>query len=211
MFADVFQRFGSEIPWITAVVIQFSTFLDNYFLFIVLMVIVLAAVPFVAKHKVWYRKITSRLILSIPVAGDLVRKVYLARFANTMRLLVSTDTPLLKSVVFVRRVVGFYPLESSLEEVENSILMGESLHRSLEKFDIYPSKFIQLIKVGEEVNRLDYFFGQIAEQYTEEVEYKTTTLSNMMEPLIIILLGVVVGVILISMYLPMFQMGNSFG
>ena len=69
---------------------------------------------------------------------------------------------------------------------------------------------IQLIKIGEETNQLDYFFGKISEQYIEEVEYKTSTLSSMMEPLIIIFLGLIVGVILISMYLPLFQMSNSF-
>jgi len=69
---------------------------------------------------------------------------------------------------------------------------------------------IQLVKVGEETNQLDYFFGKISEQYIEEVEYKTSTLSSMMEPLIIIFLGFIVGVILIAMYLPLFQMSNSF-
>jgi type IV pilus assembly protein PilC len=94
--------------------------------------------------------------------------------------------------------------------VEDDILRGQSLHESMRQFKIYPSKMIQLIKVGEETNQLDYFFGKISEQYIEEVEYKTSTISSTMEPLIIIFLGLIVGVILISMYLPLFQMSNSF-
>jgi type IV pilus assembly protein PilC len=82
----------------------------------------------------------------------------------------------------------------------------ELLHNQI----VSPSKMIQLVKVGEETNQLDYFFGKISEQYIEEVEYKTSTLSSMMEPLIIIFLGFIVGVILIAMYLPLFQMSNSF-
>ena len=84
--------------------------------------------------------------------------------------------------------------------MEDYIIKGKSIHESLQQFKVYPSKMIQLVKVGEETNQLDYFFGKISEQYIEEVEYKTSTLSNMMEPLII----------LIAMYLPMFQMSNSF-
>lgn len=107
-------------------------------------------------------------------------------------------------------MADFYPIQTSLAETEQLILRGKSLHESLAQFDFYPSKLVQLIKVGEEVNRLDFFFEQIATQLTEEIEYKTSTISNILEPLIIIFLGLVVGIILIAMYLPMFQMSNSF-
>ena len=107
-------------------------------------------------------------------------------------------------------MIDYYPIETSLLEVEDSILKGESLHKSLAAFSFYPAKMIQLIKVGEEINRMDHFFEKIASQYTEEVEYRTNTISSLLEPLIIIFLGLVVGVILIAMYLPMFQMSNSF-
>jgi len=89
-------------------------------------------------------------------------------------------------------------------------MQGKSLYQSLQQFSIYPSKLIQLIKVGKETNQLDYFFTRVSEQYIEELEYITSTLSSMMEPLIIIFLGLIVGVILIAMYLPLFQMSNSF-
>ncbi|WP_448633255.1 type II secretion system F family protein [Pedobacter panaciterrae] len=87
---------------------------------------------------------------------------------------------------------------------------GKSLYLSLSAFPIYSAKMIQLVKVGEEINKLDYFFENIAGQYLQEVEYQTGTVSKLIEPLIIIFLGLVVGFILISMYLPMFQMSNNF-
>lgn len=210
MFADVFQRFGGELPWITAVIIRFSSFLDRYFLMFGSVVVGLVIFLVMSKEKLWFRKGVSSLVLKIPLVGDIVSKIYLARFANTMRLLVSTDTPLLRSIALVRQMIGFYPIETSLEEVEKAIMGGDSLHLSLSKFQFYPAKLVQLIKVGEEVNRLDYFFGKISDQYTEEVEYKTGTISSLLEPLIIIFLGLVVGLVLIAMYLPMFQMSNSF-
>lgn len=210
MFADVFLRFGGKLPWITALIISFSGWFDRYFMFLVLFVLVLVAIYFFKRRADWFRSFSSHLLLKVPVVGDLVKKIYLARFANTMRLLVSTDTPLLRSIALVRQMIDYYPIETSLLKVEQDILQGESLHKSLSAFDFYPAKMIQLIKVGEEVNRMDYFFEKIAAQYTEEVEYRTNTISSLLEPLIIIFLGLVVGVILIAMYLPMFQMSNSF-
>lgn len=210
MFADVFLRFGGKLPWITAAIISFSGWFDRYFGWLLLLIVAITVLYFLKRRTEWFRRISSGLLLKIPVVGDIVRKIYLARFANTMRLLVSTDTPLLRSIALVRQMISYYPIESSLLKVEEDILQGESLHRSLAVFPFYPAKMIQLIKVGEEVNRMDYFFEKIASQYTEEVEYRTNTISSLLEPLIIIFLGLVVGVILIAMYLPMFQMSNSF-
>lgn len=210
MFADVFLRFGGKLPWITALIISFSGWFDRYFMFMILIVVIMFIVYFLKRKTPWFRKFSSGLLLKVPVVGDLLKKIYLARFANTMRLLVSTDTPLLRSIALVRQMIDYYPIEASLLKVEQDILQGESLHKSLSAFAFYPAKMIQLIKVGEEVNRMDYFFEKIATQYTEEVEYKTNTISSLMEPLIIIFLGLVVGVILIAMYLPMFQMSNNF-
>jgi len=210
MFADVFKRFGGRLPAVTSLILEFSEFTDNYFKYIFILFVVIMLFIAFSRNKGWFRRVSSAMILKTPVVGDIVSKIYLARFANTMRLLVSTDTPLLRSIALVRQMIGFYPIEVSLLEVEQSILKGESLHNSLSVFPFYPAKMIQLIKVGEEVNRLDYFFEKIATQYTEEVEYRTGTLSSLLEPLIIIFLGLIVGVILIAMYLPMFQMSNSF-
>ncbi|AOM76526.1 type II secretion system F family protein [Pedobacter steynii] len=210
MFADVFLRFGGKLPWITAAIISFSGWFDRYFIWMLFVVAGLGIWYFLKRNTEWFRKTTSGILLKIPVAGDIIRKIYLARFANTMRLLVSTDTPLLRSIALVRQMINYYPIESSLLKVEQDILQGESLNKSLSAFSFYPPKMIQLIKVGEEVNRMDYFFEKIAAQYTEEVEYRTNTISSLLEPLIIIFLGLVVGLILIAMYLPMFQMSNSF-
>jgi type IV pilus assembly protein PilC len=210
MFADVFLRFGGKLPWITGKIITISGWFDSYFIYFILAICIAVGMYFVYRKTLWFRKFSSGLILKVPVVGDLVKKIYLARFANTMRLLVSTDTPLLRSIALVRQMIDYYPIEQSLVAVENSILKGESLHKSLSEFAFYPAKMIQLIKVGEEINRMDHFFEKIASQYTEEVEYRTNTISSLLEPLIIIFLGLVVGVILIAMYLPMFQMSNSF-
>ncbi|UIR54619.1 type II secretion system F family protein [Sphingobacterium sp. SRCM116780] len=210
MFADVFSRFGGELPAITAFILHVSQFLDRTFWWGVLILLAIFIFFYVNRKKTWWRKWSSTLQLRLPLFGDIIRKIHLARFANTMRLLVSTNTPLLQSIQLVQQMTDFYPIAQSLQETEKFILQGESLHASLARFTFYPAKLVQLIRVGEEVNRLDFFFEKIATQLTEEVEYKTSTLSSLLEPFIIIFLGLVVGLILIAMYLPMFQMSNSF-
>jgi type IV pilus assembly protein PilC len=176
---------------------------------VILLVLIIAFIFSVRKTE-QFRRIFSKLVLRIPLVGSLVQKIYLARFCNSMRLLISAHLPLLRAISLIRQMIEYYPIESSLQKVEDDIMNGQSLHQSLQQFSVYPSKMIQLVKIGEETNQLDYFFGKISEQYIEEVEYKTSTISSMMEPLIIVFLGLIVGVILVSMYLPLFQMSNSF-
>jgi type IV pilus assembly protein PilC len=210
MFGDVFRRFGGKLPWITEKIIGVSeTMQNNFWRVMILLLLIVAFILFTRKTEK-FREIFSRLVLRIPVIGNLVQKIYLARFCNSMRLLINAKLPLLRAIALIKQMIRYYPIESSLQKVEDDIMRGKSLHESMQKFKVYPSKMIQLVKVGEETNQLDYFFGKISEQYIEEVEYKTSTLSSMMEPLIIIFLGLIVGVILISMYLPLFQMSNSF-
>ncbi|RZM27487.1 MAG: type II secretion system F family protein [Pedobacter sp.] len=210
MFADVFQRFGGRLPYITAMILRISDWLDRYIYLILCFIIAVVIFYLINKGKPWFKRGSALLLLKIPLVGDILRKVYLARLANTMRLLTGTSTPLLQAMKMVREMISFYPIEHSLEAAEREILVGSSLSDALSKHDFYPEKFIQMIRIAEEVNRLEYFFEQLSDQYTEEVEYKTNAISGLLEPLIIIFLGLAVGVILIAMYLPMFQMSNSF-
>jgi len=210
MFGDVFKRFGGKLPWITEKIIGMSQAMEDNFLRFFILLILIAVFIFSVRKSERYRQLSTKLVLRLPMVGNLVQKIYLARFCNSMRLLINARLPLLRAIALSRQMIGYYPIESSLQKVEDDIMKGKSLHQSLQQFSVYPRKMIQLIKVGEETNQLDYFFAKISDQYIDEVEYKTSTLSSMMEPLIIIFLGLIVGVILISMYLPLFQMNNSF-
>jgi len=210
MFSDVFKRFGGKLPWMTEIVIRASKLMGALFLPVVVLTAVVVYLLYTYRNHERFRSISSALVLKVPLVRELVIKIYLARFCNTMRLLISTKIPLLRAISMSRQTIGFYPMEVSLKQVEQAIMEGKSLHVSLSSFSIYPPKMIQLVKVGEEINKLDYFFENIGNQYVQEVEYQTGTISKLIEPLIIIFLGLVVGFILISMYLPMFQMSNSF-
>lgn len=210
MFADVFNRFGGKLPYITSLIVNFSNWFDRYIYLILMIPLLLLGLYIYNRKAIWFKKWSALLLLRVPLVGEIIRKIYLARFANTMRLLTGTNTPLLKAMEMVRQMISFYPIEVSLLSAEKDILLGSTLSNTLGKHDFYPAKFIQMIKIAEEVNKLEYFFEQLSNQYTEEVEYKTNAISGLLEPLIIIFLGLAVGVILIAMYLPMFQMSNSF-
>lgn len=210
MFADIFQRSGSELPWITKLIVSVSDLFRAYFLMFSIALIGIVLFFVSKKNTVWFRKGSSQLLLSLPIFGPMIRKIYLARFCNAMALLTGAKVSLTRALQLCRQMVGFYPIEHSLSIVESAIMEGQSLHKSLSSFDIYDIKLISLIKVGEEVNQLSNFFEKIANQYNDEIEHQSGMISALLEPFIIIILGLFVGFILIAMYLPLFQLGSSF-
>jgi type IV pilus assembly protein PilC len=186
MFADVFKRFGGELPWITKFILSVSESVKSgfgYFFFGFLAIIFFLISQ---RRKVWFRSLFSKLLLKIPIIGKLVHQIYLARFCNSMYLMISSKVTMLRAIGLIRQMIGFYPIESTLQQVENDIMSGKSLHESLSMFTIYPHKMVALIKAGEEVNKLDFFFNRLYQQYTDETEHQSAVLGNLLEPFIII-------------------------
>lgn len=209
MFADVLKRFGGELPLITRMVMRFSGLFQKYFFLVLVLLTAMAVLLVSQRKKIRFRRYSSFLLLRIPVIGELIRKIYLSRFANTMSLLIGSRIPMLQAIELVRKMVSFYPIESTLPDIAARIMSGRSLHESLAIHDIYPPKMVSLIRVGEEVNQLDLFFNKVSIQYSGEVEHRTNVLSKFLEPVIIVVLGLVVGIILIAMYLPLFKLGQA--
>ena len=211
MFSDVFKRFGGELPYITKVIISLSAFLRQYswlLLFVVFSSIL--SIRFV-KNRDWFQHYSSWFLLKLPIMGTIIRKVYLSRLSSSFGLLISSKVPLLQAIQLVEQMIQFYPISQSLKQIEEDALHGVSLYKSMEKHSIYDARMLALIKVGEEVNKLDFFFYNLASQYNEEVEYQSSVMSSALEPFIIIFLGAVVGIILLAMYLPLFQLSTSIG
>ena len=211
MFADIFQRSGNDLPFITQVVISFSTFFRTYFLISLICMLFIGIWFYSQRKKERFRKISTQIMLKIPIFGPLIRKIFIARFCNSMTLLTASKVSLINAIELSRQMVGFYPIETSLIKIQEMIMNGMSLNKSLSCFPIYDSKLISLITVGEEVNQLSVFFNKIAQQYNDDIEHQSALLASILEPFIIIFLGILVGLILIAMYLPLFQLGNSFG
>ena len=211
MFSDVFKRFKGELPYFTRLIIKISDIFSNYSAVIFLTLFITITFLYVQRNKEWFRRWSANLLLRTPILKDMISKIYLARFCQSMHLLISSKTPLDKSIELVQKMVGFYPLEVSLITIQDDILKGKPLHQSLSKFSIYNKRMVSLIKVAEEVNQLDVIFLKLSKQYTDEVEHQTSILGSLIEPAMIIFLGAFVSIILVAMYLPLFQMGSAVG
>lgn len=211
MFADVFKRFKGELPYFTRLIIQLSDAFSNYAMYFLLGITMLIVFLYNQRKNIWFRKLSADILLRTPIMKDMISKIYLARFSQSMNLLISAKTPLVTAIELVKKMVGFYPIEVSLETIQEDIMRGQSLHSSLSKFKIYNKRMISLIKVAEEVNQLDTMFAKLAKQYSDEVEHQTSILGSLIEPVMIIFLGLLVAIILVAMYLPLFQMSSTVG
>ncbi|MHA7832361.1 MAG: type II secretion system F family protein [Flagellimonas sp.] len=211
MFEDIFKQNKVELPTITQWIIAVSNFIGDYggFAIIVLILLVLLRKPIFYRDSLKRKK--EYFILKLPYVGNFVRSIYLAQFTQAVALLTSSKVPLLNSIQMVKRMIRFYPLQDALDHMETRIMQGVSLHESMKEGKIFDNKMTALIKVAEETNQTEYIFEKLNQQYALEVQQKSKMLSTLMEPLIIVLIGFFVGVILVSMYLPMFRLSSVLG
>lgn len=209
MFEDVFKRFNGKLPYLTEVIIRISDVISAYAGYFFLILFSIIAFLFTQRKSNWYRNIASKIMMRMPIFGIIVKKIYLARFCQSMALLIASKTPMLRAIQLVHNMIGFYPFEKALEIIENDIMNGTSLNKSMRKFNIFDNRTISLVKVAEEVNQLDSIFERLSKQYSEELEHRIGMMSSLLEPLMIVFVGALVAVILIAMYLPLFQLSSS--
>ncbi len=208
MFSDVFGQFGSELPSLTKKVIYLS---ENFGFYMMVLAIIISGISifvYTQKKHEWYRKGTSAFVLKIPLVKQMVVKIYLTRFVQSMHLLLSSKTPLVRSLELTEKMIKFYPLEIAIQELRAKVTKGEQLHGVMKGIPIFPKRLVSLIKVGEEVNKLEEMLAKVSVQYNEELKHQTNIIGKLMEPLIILIIGTLVGVILVAMYLPMFNLSN---
>tara|TARA_R110002072_G_scaffold303135_2_gene495219 strand:- start:4103 stop:5185 length:1083 start_codon:yes stop_codon:yes gene_type:complete len=208
MFEDVFKQFGQELPYLTQKIIGISKHFSTFLFYFVLLIITLSIYGYTQRKQEWFRNITSIIVLRIPLFGPLMQKIYLARMCQSMSLLLNSQTPLVSALELVEEMIGFYPIEKSIQQIRSQIVKGESLHAGLANFSIFDKRLISLVKIAEEINKLDSTFERLSDQYQEDVEYKTKLIGTVIEPLIIVIIGLVVGVIMVAMYMPMFNLSN---
>lgn len=208
MFADIFKQFGSELPPLTQKIVYISNNFPFYAMVFIAVCAVIGLFIYTQKKQEWFRKSTSAIVLKVPKVGQLVKLIYLARFTQTMHLLLSSKTPLVRSLELTGQMIKFYPIQSAIYQIKEDITKGKSLHEGMSKFSIFPKRMLSLIKVGEEVNQLEVMLKKMSKQYNEDLKHQTQVIGKLMEPLVILIIGVVVGVILVAMYMPMFNLSN---
>lgn len=211
MFQDIFKQNNVELPFLTKMIIRLSDLVKSYgFLFVLIVLSVLFAGRLLRKNEN-YTKAIHYLALRIPVFGPFISKIYLAQFTQAVALLTASKVPILNSIQMVKKMIGFVPLKEALENVEKNILQGHSLSISMKENRMFDSRIISLVKVAEETSQTEYVFKQLNEQYNQEVILQSKVMSTVLEPLIIVFVGVLVAVLLVAMYLPMFQLSSVIG
>lgn len=211
MFVGIFKQNKVELPWLTKVIVAISESFQQNFGLMVLLILTLIVLRFFMVKKQWYKKFASNLLLKIPYVGELTRKIYIAQFTQATALLVGAKVPLLHCIQLTKKMIDFYPLQYALSNIEKEIIQGKELSESLANYPIFDKKMISLLKVAEQTNQNEYIFERLTRQYNEDIQHQSKLLSTVLEPLIIIFLGALVGVILIAMYLPMFKLSTVIG
>ncbi len=209
MFSDIFKHSHTELPMATQLLIKISA--KSGLIFYTLLAIVVAGIVFhkTQQLKPWYRKYTAWFFLRIPIINELIKKIYLARFCQSMKLLLGSKVLLIDALDLVKNMIGYYPIEFALETVKKDVYAGKLLHESLAEHNIFPKKLVSLIKVSEEVNAPELIFDKLNKQYSEEIEHQQAIIGKVIEPLFLVILGGLVGFILIAMYTPLFQMSSG--
>ncbi len=211
MFEDIFKQNKVDLPGITKMIISISNFIRDYGWLVLVFIGILLILRKTFANKKWYKKGKDKALLKLPYIGSFISSVYLAQFTQAVALLTSSKVPMLNSIQLVKKMIDFYPLNEALTNVEKGVLSGTSLNGSMAGNKIFDNKMVSLVKVAEETNQTEYIFERLNQQYAIEVQQKSKLLSTLMEPIIIIVIGIFVGVILVSMYLPMFKLSSVVG
>lgn len=207
-FAIIFKDMGGTIPWSTALLLATSDFLRAYWWALggVIVLTVLAINRYTRTPRGRYR--LDRLKLKLPVVGDMVRKVEVGRVARTLGTLVNSGVPILNALLLVRDIVGNRLVSDSMGHVHERVKEGEELSRPLGDTKMFPSLAIQMIKVGEESGRLSEMLLRVADNYEKIVKNTVKRAVSLLEPAMILIMGVVVGSIVVSMLMAIFSMND---
>ena len=208
VFAGLFRDAGAKLPPMTLVVIAISDFFKRYIHWIVLGLILLVFLFKRFRKTPKGREWTDSLALRAPVFGILLRKVAIARFSRTLGTMLGAGVPILDSLDIVATTAGNAVIEKELRKARASIAEGQTVAEPLGKSGVFPPMVVQMISVGEATGALDEMLSKIADFYDEEVDIAVDALTSLLEPLLIVFLGVTIGGLLVAMYLPIFQLAD---
>ena len=210
VFSSVFKQFGGHLPALTQFMVTFSNLIDNQWYFLIL-----AVAGFITAFVYWKKSDRGRaqwdaLKLRIPLKiGDVVQKVAIARWSRTLSSLTSAGVPIMQALEITGKTAGNAVIEASMGDVINSVKQGGTISQPLREAKAFPTMVAHMVGVGEETGALDTMLSKVADFYEDEVETAVKALTSILEPAMIIFVGGIVGVIVISMYLPLFDVYNQ--
>jgi len=211
VFSEVYEGLGSSLPVPTLICIKVSHVLLHY------SYIVLAAiVVIVLLYRQYYKTAAGKLqidsiYLKLPIFGDIIRKVTIARFCRTLGTLVSSGVPILEGMDITARTAGNQVIQNAVLKCRDSVEQGHTIAAPLAETKVFPPMVVQMVGVGEATGALDAMLAKVAEFYDDEVDNAVASLTALMEPIMIVILAVIIGFIVISMYMPIFMLGEVMG
>jgi type IV pilus assembly protein PilC len=208
-FEDVFKSFGADLPAPTLVVIAMSKFFTTYW-YLIFSILGGGIYFFLQtwRRSVKMQKYMDRLLLRVPVFGDLVNKSSIARWTRTLSTMFAAGVPLVEALDSVGGASGNAVFAEATEKIQKDVSTGSALTTSMQATGVFPVMVLQMCAIGEESGSLDAMLGKAAEFYEDEVDEAVKGLSSLMEPFIIVILGTLIGGIVVSMYLPIFKLGQ---
>jgi type IV pilus assembly protein PilC len=211
IFGDMFKDFGQALPVPTQIVLALSGYTRKYFLVAVaLIVLMVFAIRWYYRQEAGRRKI-DHLLLRLPVLGDLIRKIAVARFARTLGTMVASGVPILEAMDIVAKSAGNRVIEEAVIKARVSISEGKTISEPLADSKVFPVMVTQMVSVGEATGALDAMLNKIADFYDDEVDSAVGALTSLLEPMLMIFLGVIIGGLVIAMYLPIFKLAGVVG
>ena len=208
-FKSVFENFGADLPAPTLFVIAMSEFFVSYW-YIIFIGIFAGVYLFLQswKRNEKMQMFMDRLLLQIPIFGNLIEKSVIARWTRTLSTMFAAGVPLVESLDSVGGAAGNYIYKSATQKIQQEVSTGTSLTNAMSNANVFPSMVIQMTAIGEESGSIDHMLGKAADFYEAEVDEMVAGLSSLMEPIIIVFLGTIIGGIVVAMYLPIFKLGS---
>jgi len=206
IFANMFSSMGVELPLPTAIVIRLSRFVGRFWWLVILLLLIIVIVIQQVRRDPRGRYTLDKFMLSWPILGPVLRKIAVARFTRTLGTLITSGVPILEGLAITARTSGNAVLEDALMKVRKAVEEGRTIVDPLKESGVFPNMVTQMIGVGEATGAMDAMLQKIADFYEDEVDAATKNLLTLLEPLMIGFLGIVVGGIVISLYMPLFSM-----
>jgi len=207
-FKSVFASFGANLPWLTQVVIDISDFVVKWWWAIFLIIVgTFVGIRLSIKRSEAVRYSVHRLSLKIPVIGGILEKATIARWTRTLQTMFAAGVPLVESLDAVGGASGNMVYIQATKRIQTDVSTGTSLTNAMSATNLFPTMVLQMTQIGEESGSLDNMLGKVADFYEREVDDAVAALSSLLEPVIIVFLGVVVGGLVVAMYLPIFKLG----
>ena len=208
-FEDLFKGFGADLPTFTRMVIDLSVFVRAKGLYIATLIgIAIGSFIYFKKRSRPMRHFLDRMMLKFPIIGPILQKASIARYARTLSTMFAAGVPLVEALESVAGATGNIVYEIGVLAMRDEVATGQRLQQAMENTDLFPNMVIQMIAVGEESGSLDDMSSKVADFYEEDVDNAVDNLSSLLEPMIMAILGILVGGLVVAMYLPIFKMGS---